>query len=119
MLRVRSNSKCVLIINMEVENGKVGRLLYYSLSYDDEHTHIEKVKVRPDNADKLGKESIWQRGEVVSSIEDDNTFITVIKEDKEWKKGEDVHIIEVNDEKYMRTDNNETEEDNLGKLPEF
>ena len=35
------------------------------------------------------------------------------------KKGEDVHIVKVDDEKFIRTDKNETKKDNLGNLPEF
>ncbi|GAI66234.1 unnamed protein product, partial [marine sediment metagenome] len=48
------------------------------------------------------------------------SFVTIFKsEDGEWKRGEDVHIIEVKGKKYIRTDKNEIDEDNLGELPEL
>ncbi|MEM6843216.1 MAG: DUF3892 domain-containing protein [Bacteroidota bacterium] len=39
--------------------------------------------------------------------------------DNKWRKGEDVHIVEVNGEQYIRTDSNSKESDNLENLPEF
>jgi hypothetical protein len=51
-----------------------------AVRHNEEHTHIEKVKVRPDNGEKLGDESIWTRSEVVSAIDNDGkTFVTVVK----------------------------------------
>ena len=68
----------------------------------------------------LGTAEEWARSKVVSEIGNNKTFITTIRSDKgEWARGEDVRIITVNNTKYLRTDKNNTEKDNLGKLPEF
>ena len=57
---------------------------------------------------------------MVNKIESNYTFVTVTKdEDGNWNKGQEVHIIEVNGTKYIRTDKNSDEDDNLGNLPEF
>lgn len=91
-----------------------------AVRYDKDKKHIEKVKVHTDNGDTIGPGSEWKRDSVVKSLEDDKTFVTITKSsDDKWKKGTDVHIIEVNSKKYIRTDGNKKESDNLGSLPEF
>lgn len=89
------------------------------VQYNVEHTHIIKVKVRPDNGDTLGTESEWMRTEIVNKIQDGKTFVTVVESDSKWKKGEDVRIVTVNGTKYIRTDANSKASDNLGNLPDF
>ena len=91
-----------------------------AVRYDDEKTHIVRVRVHVDNGDTIADAKEWTRQSVVSSLEDGKSFVTITKSsDGKWKKGEDVHIIEVKGKKYIRTDANKRESDNLGKLPEF
>ncbi|MCK4296809.1 MAG: DUF3892 domain-containing protein [Candidatus Marinimicrobia bacterium] len=91
-----------------------------AVRYDSEQKHIEKVKVHKDLGDTIGASSEWTRSEVVEKIEKENSFVTIIRNSNgNWNKGEDVHIITVKGNKYIRTDNNEIEEDNLENLPEF
>jgi hypothetical protein len=88
--------------------------------YDEERTHIVKVKVHEDKGDTFGPAQEWTRKQVVSAIEAGTTFVTILTgSDGKWKKGQDVHIIIVNDVKYIRTDQNAKESDNLENLPEF
>jgi hypothetical protein len=88
--------------------------------YDEDQTHIVKVKVREDKGDKVGPPEEWARKRVVSAIEDGTTFVTILKRsDGNWHKGQDVHIITVRGEKYIRTDQNAEAADNLENLPEF
>jgi hypothetical protein len=57
---------------------------------------------------------------VVSNIENDTTFVTILKtNDGKWKKGQDVQIVIITGVKYIRTDQNCTACDNPGNLPEF
>ena len=88
--------------------------------YDSNNKHIDKVKVHEDKGDKMGSASEWSRAAVVTSIEDKKTFVTITKNSEgNWKKGAEVGIIHVNLKKYLRTDRDKTESDNLGKLPTF
>ena len=88
--------------------------------YDDERTHIVKVKVREDKGDTFGPAEEWPRKQVVSAIEGGTTFLTILKgSDGKWQKGQDVHIITVKGVKYIRTDQNPKAADNLENLPEF
>lgn len=87
--------------------------------YNKDHTHIEKVKVHEDKGEELGPEEEWTRAQVVSAIDKETTFVTIIKKDQQWSKGQKVDIIIVNKVKYIRTDKNSKESDNLENLPEF
>lgn len=88
--------------------------------FKEDRMHILAVKLREDKGEEIGSsEREWKRGDVVNSIESGKTFVTVSKIGSDWKMGEDVHIVEVNNAKFIRTDKNQKEEDNLGELPEF
>ena len=91
-----------------------------AVRYNDDKTHITRVKVHIDNGETIGAESVMSRSEVVSSIEDGKTFVTILlSSDDKWKKGQDVHIVVVNGKKFIRTDKNARASDNLESLPEF
>lgn len=93
--------------------------LISAVRYEDDQ-HIDCVKVRRDLGDKVGKGSVQKRSWVVSKIESGNSFITIFKnEEGKWRKGQDVHIVPVNGKKFIRTDRNKVEADNLGELPKF
>lgn len=90
------------------------------VTYDDERTDIVRVEVREDKGDKFGPAAKWTRSEVVSAIERGKSFVTILRSaDNKWRKGQDVHIITVNDVEYIRTDRNRRASDNLENLPEF
>jgi hypothetical protein len=88
--------------------------------YNQEKTHIVRVKVHVDNGETIGPPQEWMRGEVVTALERGKTFVTILKgSDGKWRKGQDVHIVTVNGVKYIRTDKNQRASDNLENLPEF
>lgn len=91
----------------------------YEVSYNSEGTHIEKVKLYDYRDGTLKSPSIWSRTDVVSSLENGINFKTIVRVNNEWNWGEDVRIVVVNKTKFIRTDSNNTESDNLGNLPEF
>jgi hypothetical protein len=84
-------------------------------------SHIERVRVHEDDGgDSIGSYTEWARSRVVSSIDGGKTFVTITKNsDGKWCKGKSVHVIKVNGVKYIRTDGNAKESDNLESLPEF
>ena len=95
---------------------------YYitKVRYNPAHTHIDKVKLRPDNSGTVGSEYEWMRADVVNTLQNGKTFITIVANGiNQWKKGEDVRVVTVNGTKYIRTDANSKASDNLGNLPEF
>jgi hypothetical protein len=88
--------------------------------YNQEKTHIVRVKVHVDKGDTIGSPQEWTRSEVVTALERGKTFVTILKgSDGKWRKGQDVHIVTVNGVKYIRTDKNQRASDNLENLPGF
>ena len=88
--------------------------------YDVDHEYIDQVKVHVDKGDNLSSATTEKRSWVVDKIESGKTFITVTtNKEGDFLKGQEIHIIKVNGKKFLRTDQNSTENDNLENLPEF
>ncbi len=85
--------------------------------------HIQEAKAFLNTVEGLKNPNIYTRNEIVKSInEKDNKWYTCVLKDKVtgsrvWEKGSQIHTIEINGEKYIRTDGNKKESDNLGELP--
>ena len=90
-----------------------------AVHYNFWRLHIETLKVQPDNGDSLGDQVVQTRVEIVRLIEQGHRFVTAYFRDGKWQRGEDIRVIKVNGTKYLRTDNNSSDNDNLGGLPEF
>lgn len=91
----------------------------YAVHYfeSDKTKHIEKVKVISCYASwELGDPEELATKQVIDLINKDYEITTLIKKDGEWHKGSKV---EVYDEKYIRSNNNSTDEDNLANLPTY
>jgi hypothetical protein len=91
-----------------------------AVKYNATHTHIDKVRIHPDNDDSIGASSEYTRMQVVADIKKGKTFITIFKgNDGKWQKGQPVYIIKVNNIEYIKTVDNGKATDNLENLPEF
>ena len=91
-----------------------------AVRYDQDDQYIDKVKVHPDKGDSIGQGETWNRKDVISKIDDGKTFTTILTgNDGKWKKGQDVHVITVDGERFLRTDANKQKSDNLENLPKF
>lgn len=90
------------------------------VKYNMDKNHIYSVEVREDLGNNVGDPQIQKRLWVVSELESKKTFVTILKnKERRWTKGDEVHIIAINNQKFIRTGGNKKEEDNLGELPEF
>ena len=87
--------------------------------YDNDHSRISIVRRCPDLGDKIGGESTKTRDDIISSINNGKSHITVYKKENKWKKGDDVIVYKLDGTYFIRTDGNMKKEDNLGNLPEF
>ena len=62
----------------------------------------------------------WTRQEIVEKLEKNFTLQTAKENPNgEYELGANVRPVEIGDVKYIRTDGNKTEADNLGELPSF
>jgi len=94
--------------------------LISAVRYNAEETHIEMVRVHEDLGDNVGDVKEILREGIVAGIKNGKTYLTIFKTNEgKWKKGEDVRIIRIGDEEFIRTDRNATPKDNLGSLPRF
>lgn len=88
--------------------------------YNQARTHIDKVEVRVDSSETIGAATEWTRSQVVSSIRGGHTFVTILRNpDGTWKLGQEIHLVNVNEVEFIRTDRNSRAADNLENLPEF
>jgi len=91
-----------------------------AVKFNYEHTHIDKVRVHPDNGDTIGASFEQARTDIVAAIKKGTTFVTIFKgSDGNWKKGQPVYIIKINGIEYIKTVDNGKAVDNLDNLPEF
>ena len=93
-----------------------------TVRYDNEDTRIKQVKRAEYDPEenKFGSRSEKSRQSVVSSIESGNEYYTVPPDgDGGYTWGDKVDVMQVNGEKFIRTDGNKVEGDNLENLPAF
>ena len=50
-----------------------------AVKYDQEHKHIIKARVHPDNGDTIGSATDTVRTTIVANIESGKTFVTITK----------------------------------------
>jgi len=93
--------------------------LISAVRYNAQKTHIDKVRSHKDEGDNVGTGEETTREDIVRKIKEGKTFVTIYKSNDKWKKGEDVRIVDIDGQEYIRTDRNRTKKDNLGELPEF
>lgn len=89
------------------------------VKYNSIGKHIEWVKVGKFTGSSFGMRENWLRTKVMSELDNNKTFITVLKQGDRLKKGLEVNIVTVNGKKYIRTDNDNNASDNLKDVPEF
>ncbi|PKN52858.1 MAG: DUF3892 domain-containing protein [Deltaproteobacteria bacterium HGW-Deltaproteobacteria-13] len=91
-----------------------------AVKFNEGHTHINKVRVHPDNGDSIGAFFEQTRMDIVNAIKKGTTFVTIFKgSDGKWQKGQSVYIIKINGVEYIKTVDNGKAIDNLDNLPEF
>lgn len=96
---------------------------YWISHVDQKDNHIDKVKAFMYTVEGLKNPNHYKRDDIVKSIEEENNdwYTCVFKEElsgrRIWEKGAEIHTVEIDGEKYIRTDKNNKKSDNLGKLP--
>lgn len=92
-----------------------------AVRYNNRSTRIIKVERREVKPEKLTNPEIVERSAVVAGIDSDDKYTTAIKNEDsgKWEFGNEIHVVNVDGEDFIRTDQNETKEDNLGGLPTF
>jgi len=91
-----------------------------AVKYNGTGTHIDQVKVHKDKGNAIGDAELWSREQVILALENSYTFITILNyEHGIWDEGQKVSIVNVDGNKYIRTDQDQNPSDNLDNLPKL
>src|SRR5436305_250369 len=92
--------------------------LISAVRYSTSGSHIDAVWVHVDNLDSVGAGSAMTRSRVVTLLQVGSTFCTIFKSaDDKWRRGAEVRVVDIDDEKFIKTQPDRTKKDNLGELP--
>jgi hypothetical protein len=95
---------------------------YWVTNVNMRDTRIEQAKALMVTVERLSNPVRYSREEVVKSIDKDDKWYTCLLKEKLgarniWERGAEIHVVEVDDEKFIRTDGNKMKAENLGELP--
>jgi hypothetical protein len=91
-----------------------------AVKYNREHSHIVGAEIRADTGETIsGTYQRLDREDVIAKIRRGTSFVTAYQQDGKWHKGEDLRVVAIHGESFIRTDENATKKDNLGSLPEY
>jgi len=93
--------------------------LISEVKHSSDPSVIDRVKVHEEHDNQIGIGVCYTRDWVINKIENEGKSVCTItsaRPDK-WQMGAMVEVIEVNGNKFIRTDKNQIEKDNLGELP--
>lgn len=90
-----------------------------AVKFNSANTHVDKFRCRPIDAGNLGNQIDLTRVDVVSSIKNKNTFVTITQgSNGKWVRGAPVEIFPVTTE-FLKTVKDNSLKDNLDNLPSF
>ncbi len=79
---------------------------------------IAEVEVRVDDGSVMGTPTRASRQQVVAAIDHGSSYTTAFQQAGKWVRGEDVRVVTVGYQRFLRTDRNAVSADNLGSLPQ-
>jgi hypothetical protein len=81
---------------------------------------IDCVEVHSDFGCVVCENLILSRTDLITNIKKGIRYVTIFKTPMgKWRRGEDIHLITVNGEDYLRIDNKAEAADNFENTPEF
>ena len=95
---------------------------YYveKVRYNKGHNRIVWVSVREDSGQKLGGPYNMVRKRMVNLIREGKQFMTIFRNPEgKFRKGQKLTIVNVKGAVFLRTDQDEMENDQLKDLPEY
>jgi hypothetical protein len=81
--------------------------------------HIDSVRIYKDSDIAYGLEETWTVTSVIDTINNGNNISTMINKNGIWCAGANVEVVNIAGTNYIRTDRDESAEDNLENLPKF
>lgn len=78
---------------------------------------IAEVEVRGDGGGVMGLPTRATRRQVIAAIDSGVTYTTAYQQGGKWIRGEAVRVVALGYERFLRTDSNGVQGDNMGNLP--
>ena len=94
--------------------------LISGVRFDVEKNHVEYLEVREDLETRISSPSITPRIVVVQNIEKGTSYLTIFKtavDPNSYVKGQEVRLLKIGAQKYLRSDGEQTAKDGLDNLP--
>jgi ABC-type phosphate/phosphonate transport system ATPase subunit len=81
---------------------------------------IQFVEIHSDYGCLVCETTIVPRADVIANIKKGTSYVTVFKTAMgKWRRGEDVRVVTVNGQEYLRTDAKPIASDNFDDVPEL
>jgi len=95
--------------------------LVSKVRYNEEHQHIDQIKVHEDDgSENVTASTIWNRNDLILKIKKGNKAVTIYKDENgSYKKGDTIEVVSIENHEYIKTVGDKIKKDNLGELPEF
>ncbi len=95
---------------------------YWIIHVRENGKRVEQVKTFMVTIEGLCNPVRYGREEVVKSINKGDKWYTCLLKEKRgarniWERCAEIHVVKVDNEKFIRIDGNRTKADNLGELP--
>jgi glutathione synthase/RimK-type ligase-like ATP-grasp enzyme len=86
----------------------------------DVQNRIKTVEAHSDFGCMVCETVVFSREDIISNMKNGVTFTTVFKTAMgKWRKGDDVHLVTVNTQDYLRTDDQCIAQDQFDNVPEI
>jgi hypothetical protein len=94
--------------------------LIYAVKTNPNQTQIDSAEIHPDFSNPIYQTLILPRTDIITNIKKGFTYTTVYKTATgKLRKGENIHLTNINGQDYLRTDTKTAPSDNFDNVPEF
>ena len=98
---------------------EIDRINYWISKVCYKDNLIYSVKIYRDSDLAYGLEETWTQEMVIDKINNGYNISTLMKKNDKWIAGARVKVVNIGVISYIRTDSDESDEDNLENLPKF
>lgn len=100
--------------------AKWADFLISAVRFNPRGTHIDFLRVHPDNDSTVGPSMDYPRQTIVDAIREGTTLMTIVSDsNNQWAPGQRVYIVNIHGTDYLKTYDDRTTRDNLDDLPRF
>ena len=92
--------------------------LISEVKYGKNHM-IEQAKQHTDSGEEISDGTLVERSTISHNIKNGKSYKTIFHSLKGWKSGDDLYLIRVSGDHFIRTDKNNDDRDFFRSIPKF